>query len=157
MRLIIILLLVTGFAVGSFAQDDGSDVMVTANLTKEHWYDELQKAKENPQDVYYLDLSLEKRRSFPQTIFTFSNLKELHAPYNYWESIPPQIGEMQSLRLIDLSGNYYMSKLPDGLGKLNNLDSLILKDHKLAPGEIEDVKKQLPETTIIHQHHKNAD
>lgn len=152
-----ILFLAIGFATTSFAQDDGSDVMVTANLTKEHWYDELDKAKQNPQDVHYLDLSLEKRRSFPEVIFTFSNLKELHAPYNYWESIPSGIGQMKSLRLLDLSGNYYMSKLPDALGELNNLDSLILKDHKLAPGEIEDVKKQLPKTTIIHQHHRNAD
>ncbi|PSR03587.1 MAG: hypothetical protein BRD50_05685 [Bacteroidetes bacterium SW_11_45_7] len=146
-----------GLATATFAQDDGSDVIVTTNLTKEHWYDKLDKAKKNPQDVHYLDLSLEKRRSFPEVIFTFTNLKELHAPYNYWESIPSQIGQMKSLRLLDLSGNYYMGKLPDALGNLNNLDSLILKDHKLAPGEIGDVKKQLPETTIIHQHHKNAD
>ena len=146
------------FSVGAIAQQDASDdVIVNANLTKEHWYDDLDKAKQNPSDVRFLDLSLEKRRTFPDVVFTFNNLKELYAPYNYWRSIPSQIGEMQSLRILDLSGNYYLSKLPDALGKLKNLEKLVLKDHKLAPGEVEAIKKELPNTKVIHQHHRDAD
>lgn len=115
-----------------------------------NWFDSMDEAKQNPDKVFYLDLSLQKLKTFPVEIFTFTNLKELHLPYNYWASLPATGWEkLVKLELLDLSGNYYLNKLPvDGLAQLKNLKSLLLKDNKLSAGEADKVAKALPNAKV---------
>jgi Leucine-rich repeat (LRR) protein len=115
-----------------------------------NWFDTMDEAKQNPEKVYYLDLSLQKLKTFPVEIFTFTNLKELHLPYNYWASIPTEgWGKLTKLELLNLSGNYYLNKLPiDGLAQLKNLKSLLLKDNKLNAGEVDKATKALPQAKV---------
>jgi len=115
-----------------------------------NWFDTMDEAKKSPEKVYYLDLSLQKLKTFPLEIFTFTNLKELHLPYNYWASIPATGWEkLTKLEILDLSGNYYLNKLPaDGLGQLKSLKSLLLKDNKLNAGEADKVAKALPNAKV---------
>ncbi len=115
-----------------------------------NWFDNMEEAKQNPEKVYYLDLSLQKLKTFPVEIFTFTNLKELHLPYNYWASIPAEgWGKLTKLELLDLSGNYYLNKLPtDGLAQLKTLKSLLIKDNKLNAGEADKLTKALPHAKV---------
>lgn len=115
-----------------------------------NWFDSMEEAKQKPNEVYYLDLSLQKLKTFPVEIFTFTNLKELHLPYNYWSSLPATGWEnLTKLEILDLSGNYYLNKLPvDGLTQLKALRSLLLKDNKLNAGEADKVAKALPNAKV---------
>ncbi|HXH18817.1 MAG TPA: hypothetical protein VNJ07_07005 [Chitinophagales bacterium] len=119
-------------------------------MLSENWFNDLEKAKQHPGQVLYLDLSLQKLRAFPKEILTFKNVERLYLPYNYWPSIPDEIGILTRVKILDLSGNYYMNYLPlEGLSKLKNLELFIIKDNKLAAGEIEKVRKLLPHTKIV--------
>jgi len=115
-----------------------------------NWFDSMDEAKQKPNEVFYLDLSLQKLKTFPVEIFNFPNLKELHLPFNYWSSIPATGWEkLTKLELLDLSGNYYLNKLPvDGLAQLKALRTLLLKDNKLNAGEADKVAKALPNAKV---------
>jgi len=135
-----------------FAQEQkGNEVELDPNLMfSENWFSDLESAKQNPDKVLYLDLSLKKLKSFPREILTLKNLERLYLPYNYWTSIPEEIGTLTRLKVLDLSGNYYMNYLPkEGLSKLTNLQLLLIKDNKLAGGEIAKVRSLLPNTKIV--------
>lgn len=132
----------------TFAQTtDGIDL--SDLMFSENWFSDLDEAVAQADKVYYLDLSLQKKREFPEQIFQFKNLQKLFLSYNYYASIPDRIGELHNLRLLDLSGNYYMNTLPEGLWELQSLERLIIEDHKLIPSTIEEARKKLPHTKII--------
>lgn len=134
-----------------YAQESKStEVEITDVMFSDNWFSDLEKAKANPDKVLYLDLSLQKHKTFPPEILTFKNLERLLVPFNYWESIPNEIGTLTKLKVIDLSGNYYLNHLPvEGLAKLKNLRELTIKDNKLAKGEIEKVKLALPKCKVV--------
>ncbi len=115
-----------------------------------NWFDTMEEAKQHPEKVFYLDLSLQKLKTFPVEIFNFTNLQELHLPYNYWSSLPSTGWEkLTKLEILDLSGNYYLNKLPvDALAQLKALKSLLLKDNKLNAGEADKVAKALPNAKV---------
>ncbi len=129
----------------------GNEVELDPNLMlSENWFNDLEKAKQNPEKVLYLDLSLQKLKSFPKEILTFINTERLYLPYNYWPSIPEEIGILSKVKILDLSGNYYMNYLPkEGLSKFKNLELFIIKDNKLAAGEIDKIRKLLPDAKIV--------
>ncbi|CAN5205769.1 hypothetical protein BH09BAC1_BH09BAC1_29150 [soil metagenome] len=133
-----------------------TQVVLDDKMFSGNWFDSMDDAKKNPEKVYYLDLSLQKLKTFPVEIFTFTNLKELYLPYNYWTSIPATGWEkLAKLEILDLSGNYYLNKLPsDGLGQLKALKSLLLKDNKLNAGEAEKAAKALPNAKVEATAHK---
>lgn len=124
-------------------------VEVTDLMFSENWFNDLDEAKKNPDKVLYLDLSLQKLKKFPEVILTFKNVEHLYLPYNYWPSIPDEIGNLKHLKVLDLSGNYYLNHLPEGLGNLKNLETLIIQDNKLADGEVEKARKMLPGCKIV--------
>ena len=113
------------------------------------WFSDLEKAKASPDKVIYLDLSLQKLKSFPKEIFTFKNLKELYLSYNYWVEIPAGFGALTQLEMLDLSGNYYLNKLPSDIGNLKTLKELDVKDNKLNKGEVEKARAALPHAKVL--------
>ena len=127
-----------------------NEVQITDLMFSENWFSDLEKAKASPEKVLYLDLSLQKHKTFPKEILTFKNVERLYLPYNYWTSIPEEIGTLSKLKILDLSGNYYLNYLPkEGLSKLTNLHEFQIKDNKLAKGEIEKAKQLLPNCKIV--------
>lgn len=148
LKLILIALFMSGTL---HAQIQGeNEVKITNLMFSENWFSDLEKAKNNPDKVLYLDLSLQKHKTFPKEILTFKNVERLYLPYNYWPSIPEEIGTLTKLKVLDLSGNYYMNYLPkEGLSKLKNLEEFTIKDNKLVKGEIEKIRKQLPNCKFI--------
>ncbi len=145
------LLLLSSFAL--HAQEQGeNEVAITDLMFSENWFSDLGKAKLNPDEVFYLDLSLQKHKIFPKEILTFTNLERLYLPYNYWPAIPEEIGTLTKLKVLDLSGNYYLNFLPkEGLSKLANLREFLIKDNKLAKGEIEKARLALPNCKIVSE------
>lgn len=126
-----------------------TEIELDTIMFSKNWFNDLEEAKANPDKVYYLDLSLQKLRTFPKEILEFKNVKKLFLPYNYWSSIPDEIGTLSKVETLDLSGNYYMNHLPAGLGKLKNLKEFTIKDHKLVAGEIEKFRKMLPSCKVL--------
>ena len=137
-----------------FAQEQKGNVVELDNdiMFSDNWFSDLEKAKQNPDKVLYLDLALRKLKTFPKEILTFKNVERLYLSVNYWSNIPDDIGTLSKLKIIDISSNYYLNYLPkEGLSGLKNLELLIIKDNKLAAGEIEKVKKLLPGTRVVTQ------
>jgi Leucine-rich repeat (LRR) protein len=77
------------------------------------------------------------------------NVKHLYLSVNYWPSIPNEIGTLQQLEVLDISSNYYLKSLPEGLKNCTALKELIVKDHKLNSGEIAKIKQLLPNVKVI--------
>ncbi len=144
----ILILLLTMAGTGTILAQ--TEVELDNKMFGGNWFDTMEEAKQKPNEVYYLDLSLQKLKTFPVEIFNFPNLKELHLPYNYWSSLPATGWEkLTKLEILDLSGNYYLNKLPvDGLAQLKALRSLLLKDNKLNAGEADKVAKALPNAKV---------
>lgn len=113
------------------------------------WFSNLEDAKVNPEKVWFLDIGLQKLKVFPKEIIEFKNVKQLYLQANYWPSIPNEIGNLKQLEIIDISSNYYLKSLPDGLQNCTSLKQLILKDNKLNAGEIARIKKLLPNVKVI--------
>lgn len=126
-----------------------NEIQLDNKMFSGNWFSDLDEAMEDPDKVLYLDLSLQKLKSFPQEIFTFRNLKELHLAYNYWPGIPDGLSRLQHLELLDLSGNYYMNRLPADITQLTGLEQLIVKDNRLSAGEVDKVRKTLLDTNVV--------
>jgi len=141
------------FSIPGYSQEQkgNEEVAIDNDLVfSENWFTDLQQAKASPDKVLYLDLSLKKNKTFPPEILTFKNVERLYLSYNYWSSIPEEIGTLANVKILDLSGNYYLNHLPkEGLSKLTKLELLLIKDHKLVAGEIDRIKKLLPNTKVV--------
>ncbi len=150
----VLLLLLTIACTGTLLAQN--EVAIDNKMFSGNWFDNMEDAKKSPEKVFYLDLSLQKLKTFPLEIFTFTNLQELHLPYNYWASIPAEgWAKLAKLEILDLSGNYYLNKLPiDGLAQLKALKSLLLKDNKLNAGEADKAAKALPQAKVEASAHK---
>jgi Leucine-rich repeat (LRR) protein len=126
-----------------------TEITLDSLMFTENWFSNIEDAAKTPDKVLYLDLGLRKLKTFPQEILTFKNVKRLYLSVNYWASVPEEIGNLKDLEILDLSSNYYLNKLPDGLQNCTRLKELIVKDHKLNAGEIERMKKLLPNVKIV--------
>ncbi len=125
-------------------ETDLSNLMFT-----DEWFSNLEEAKANVEKVWYLDLGLQKLKTFPKEILTFKNVKHLYLQVNYWPTVPEEIGLLKNLEILDLSSNYYLKTLPEGLKECTALKQIVLKDNKLNSGEIARIKKLLPNVQVI--------
>lgn len=146
MKYLLILLSILLISSNFFAQ---TEVKLDSLRFTASWFNDLDEARANPDKVLYLDLSLQKIKDFPREILSFKNLKRLYLPYNYWPSIPEEINALSKLEVLDLSGNYYLNRLPNNLKELTLLKELIIKDHRLNAGELERIRELLPDCEII--------
>jgi Leucine-rich repeat (LRR) protein len=147
MRTLTVLISILFFGLSVSAQ---TEVKIGSEVFSENYFDNLDAAAKSPEKVVYLDLSLQKLKSFPEVILTFKNLEKLLLPYNYYPSIPNEIGQLDKVKELDISGSYYMNHLPiEGLKDMESLEKIIIKDHKLVAGEIEKLREALPSCTVI--------
>lgn len=77
----------------------------------------------NPDSVYVLDLSKQKRKTLPDEVRQFRNLQELRISRNSLTELPDWIGELKHLRKLDASNNK-LTSLPASIGLLNKLEFL---------------------------------
>ena len=147
MRLLALLLALT--ASSTLQIQAQTQIELEDKMFSENWFDDLDACKESPEKVWYLDIALQKLKSFPTLIFELSNLKELYISYNYWPSIPNGLSKLKNLEILDISGHYYMNSLPEDLYQMTWLKQVIVKDHKLNAGEVDKLKKALPDTEIL--------
>ncbi len=133
----------------NFAVQAQTEIRLDSLMFTDNWYNSLEAAKQNPENVWFLDIGLQKLKTFPPEILQLKNVKRLYLAVNYWPSIPDEIGTLTDLEVLDISSNYYLNKLPEGLKNLSSLKELIVKDNKLNAGEIDKAKKWLPNTKIV--------
>jgi Leucine-rich repeat (LRR) protein len=104
-------------------------------LELEPVYTSLSEALKNPAKVYRLDLSKQKLRELPISIFSLYNLQELILVKNKLQVLPSEIGNLTNLQILNVSKNN-LSELPSSIGNLTNLVELIANQNyifKLPP------------------------
>jgi Leucine-rich repeat (LRR) protein len=79
-----------------------------------------------------LDLSRQGRQELPSDFFQkHKDLEELNLQLNNFVTLPPEIGELQSLQKLILSYNK-LTALPPEIGQLQNLKELDLGNNNLT-------------------------
>lgn len=129
----------------TFAQDVSMDQGIDAFFMEDGFYDNVADAKANPNDVFYLDLSLQspKLKSIPEVVYSFVNLKYLEVGFNQVASIDDDILKLSNLEVIGLSGNKYLTKISEKIAEMPSLKEIHLKDTGLPADQLNALK--LPE------------
>ncbi len=133
------------------------------SLRKMILYESIESAENNPLEVYRLDLTKQKLKTFPDAIFHFPNLNELILDRNKIDSIPSELAQLDFLQILSLSGNEieaiptcvlelknlkrldmsnnFIGAIPNGIDALYLLESLVLWDNPIAeyPATLEDL------------------
>lgn len=100
-------------------------------------YRNLEKALENPEEVYVLKLSGKKIKKFPVEITQLVNLRELDMSKNKLKEIPDTIRVLQHLTYLNLSKNK-LNEISKGICALVNLTYLDMSQNRILgfPEEI---------------------
>ncbi|MFN3404581.1 MAG: leucine-rich repeat domain-containing protein [Cytophagaceae bacterium] len=113
-------------------------------------YTSLEEALKEPEKVIKLDISMLKLTAVPPEIGKLVNLECLDVSFNRISTLPVEIANCKKLRFIDLSGTNYMSKLPQVLTQLPNLEAINISDHKFwKPAQFDEAQKLLPKVKMI--------
>jgi len=96
----------------------------------EEKYTSLEEALVEPDQVIYLDLSMSRPKltAVPKEVAKFKNLKCLDVSFNRIAKIPEEIKACKELKNLNLAGNRYLSKLPEVLKELPNLEEVNVTD-----------------------------
>lgn len=131
----LLLLLLTNFSL--FAQEDGE------------YYSLEEALAANPQDVRSLDLSEETFQTLPNSLKTFTKLKELSINSLELEDLGDFWSAFPELEYLDLDDNE-ISSLPPSFTKLQKLKTLYLADNKLSEEALSQIAqlKQLEELNL---------
>lgn len=137
----------------SFSSKSQNEISITEKMYGPNWFTDMESALAKPNDVFYLDLTLVKLTTFPMEIVTsFPNLKELYLGYNKFTVLPDELGNISTIEYLDLSGNYLLKTLPEGLKNLTQLKKIEIKDHKFMPEtEIQKLREWLPNCEIVSE------
>lgn len=105
-------------------------------------YTSLEDAKQNPLEVFILDLSKSKLTSFPMEILEMKNLHILKLSKNKIVTVPDSISGLINLVELDLEKNL-LSEFPMGITKLINLKKLVLSQNTIVsiPFDIKNLQK----------------
>jgi len=77
--------------------------LITAVIAQKNVrYTSLERALENPQKVYHLNLERQDLTGLPAALKQFSNLQELHLSLNNLEQLPPEIGQLSQLEILTI-------------------------------------------------------
>lgn len=95
------------------------------------------EAIRNPEKAYRLDLTKQKLRELPDTLFSLYNLQELKLAKNKLQQISPKLGNLSNLQKLDVSRNN-LCVLPSSIGNLTNLTEIIANNNYIytLPPEI---------------------
>ena len=115
-----------------------AQVLSLSDLDTARVYTDLAKALQNPGVVLRLDLSKQKLSTFPEEIFTLSNLQELRLNKCRLSELPNRFKELPNLQRLHCQHNE-LDTIPSSLLGLNHLKTLDLADNfiEVIPEEIE--------------------
>jgi Leucine-rich repeat (LRR) protein len=127
-----------------------AQITVDSLLIKKE-YSNFEEALKTPEKVYRLNLSNQKFKMPSDSIWArFSNLEYLNLKNNHLTNLPAGIGNLKSLRVLDLSSNDFKI-LPQSFSSLENLTEIYLNDEKKM--DIDKsllVIENLPNLRILH-------
>ncbi|KAA8908937.1 Endonuclease/exonuclease/phosphatase [Sphaerosporella brunnea] len=83
------------------------------------------------QDWKALDLGGQGLHALSNALFSYTFLDKLYINHNKLTKLPPAIGKLKLLQLLDASNNQ-LTELPPELGMLTNLKQLLVFDNKLT-------------------------
>jgi Leucine-rich repeat (LRR) protein len=146
-HVIFIVILLAAFGSRSSAQEISIDPYMFMN----GYFDNLDEAKEQPDSVKYLALSMQhpKLKEIPEVIYSFKNLIRLDVSFNQVASVGDGIGKLTQLEYLNLEGNHYLTKVSDMVTKLPSLKELILIDARIPAADLEALIKSLPESVKV--------
>jgi len=138
-----------------------ASIKVKAQITadsswKKKEYLNFEEALKTPEKVYRLNLSNQKFKMPPDSIWArFSNLEYLNLKNDHLTNLPVGIGNLKNLKVLDLSGNNFKI-LPQSFSSLENLTEIYLNDEKKM--DIDKsllVIENLPNLRILHLENDN--
>ncbi|MBK7886009.1 MAG: leucine-rich repeat domain-containing protein [Bacteroidetes bacterium] len=115
------ILLFLFFIAPNFVADSyGQEVLDSASLSLQRSFRNLGDALLQPDSVFKMDLSRQKRKVVPEEVRKFRNLQVLKLSRNNLREIPEWIGELKNLQVLDLGYNK-LKALPPGIGNCKQL------------------------------------
>jgi len=116
-------ILIVMFSISGYSQTLSEESLDTCYI-----FTTLEKASKTPNEVYILDLSKSKLKSFPIEILAFKNLNVLKLEKNKISSIPSGISKLIHLQELDLGKNR-LEEFPGDVVELINLKRLVLNQN----------------------------
>ena len=147
-----ILLLVTIILIGIFYTNKQAKAQQAYDTICESYktYYSLEDALKDPLSVQKLDLSMQKLSVFTEEIIQLKNLVCLDLSFNRIALLPTSFSSLTNLKVLNLMGTRYMSKLPSILTQMPRLVVVDLRDHPEWPATTFDAAvKLLPNVTVI--------
>lgn len=83
-------------------------------------------------NLKHLSLACNQIRDLPASLFDLKDLQVLDLSFNRINHIPPMIKNLKELRLLNLSNNDRVTKLPDSVCQLSQLEILIMEHGSLT-------------------------
>jgi len=120
-----------------------TQVLSSKDLDTARVYTSLVKAMENPSVVLRLDLSKQRLGSFPEELFSLTNLQELRLNKCRLSELPNRFHELPNLQRIQCQHNE-LDTIPSSIMSLINLKTLDLSDNF-----IEIIPSGLPKCKIV--------
>lgn len=105
-----------------------SQILSDEELDTCYIYKTIEKASENPDAIYVLDLTKSKLKAFPHEILNFKNLNILKLGKNKISSVPEGISQLLFLQELDLGKNK-LDAFPGGVVELVHLKKLVLNQN----------------------------
>jgi len=90
------------------------------------YYENLDKALANKENVKHLNLMYQELTVFPKEIFQFPNIEVLDVSHNNIVQIPEQIQSLTKLRALYINHNN-LKILPNSLKEMGNLETLFIQ------------------------------
>ena len=103
----------------------------------------LEEARETPTQVAVLDLSRDRIKEWPDSLWIFPNLRHLDLSHNKLKSIAPQVKQLTGLKSLDLTANK-IDSVPQAVSHLKALEVL-----RLGNNEIFHVSEQLAQLSAL--------
>jgi Leucine-rich repeat (LRR) protein len=109
----------------------------------------MEEALKDPEKVIKLDIAMLKLTSIDPRIVELVNLECLDLSFNRFSTLPDEMAELKKLRVLNLTGTRFLSKVPAIVAEIPNLEELDIRDHPEWKGtQFEDAKKLLPNVQV---------
>jgi Leucine-rich repeat (LRR) protein len=88
--------------------------------------------------------------ALPAEVRNMKELTVLNLSNNQFTGIPAEVGQLSKLEILDVSNNK-ITGLPLEIGNLKNLKTLNLKGNDFSKIDLEQIRKNIPNATIIEK------
>ncbi len=113
-------------------------------------YYSMEEALKEPEKVIKLDIAMLKLTSIDPRIVELVNLECLDLSFNKFSTLPAEMAELKKLRVLNLTGTRFLSKVPAIVAEIPNLEELDIRDHPEWKGtQYEDAINLLPNVKVI--------